>query len=521
MEHYTILVSICSFFDRLNEVDKMYQDTQAKNRDKKLEKLYDNAFKMLWEQVLLLAIYARLYMCLENSEMGKSSQWAWQRCRLINVIQMEKKNLKHNSPNNIKQEQKLLVGLEYELLSMIEDVSKSSSDIIKKLQDSQEIDFAKSILRKVEEQGISFPSEHIILNEYKLYYSYYSLYKILFCFDEILEEIIKNIDVDYLPFLEKIDANDPITKAFTPDQTESTKSEPVEDRIYHNLSKLYSNFFDLITNPFHKERFIGYYKEQLLSNVCWNNIFNPNDNIISIKLSRKKYEIIKSMGWGKTLMNQIATKLGILDVIDENISQLTNLQKLSYWFEQHKTGLFIKKEQIPKLIVSILEFDQRIRYNNSNPRSRYTEITKSITEKYGILIYEQRDYSSLTFLRSYEELPKIEFKIVNKKKIYLKSYRNGGNIIREKIVNTLMLDWISQEFDENGNLSENEQKKMMNRFKKLSPYLKVDKVQENFKEIEEMIHKQKTVNTNVPYPDFPFPLWIIRDLDEFFHEHEN
>lgn len=511
MEHYTILVSICSFFDRLNEVDKMYQDTQAKNKDKKLEKLYDNAFKMLWEQILLLAIYARLYICLKNSEMGKSSPWAWQRCCLIDVIRKEKKNLKnsnHDSPNNRL--------LQYELLLMIEDVSKSSSDIIKKLQDSQEIDFAKSILRKVEEQRISFPSEHISLNEDKLYYSYYSLYKILFCFDEILEEIIKNIDVDYLPFLEKIDANDPRTTAFSLNKTESMKLEPVEDRIYHNLSKLYSNFFDLITNPFHEEKRYGDYdKEQFFLNLYINNIF-IDDDFISIKLSRKKYEIIKSMGWGKTLMNQIATKLGILDVIDENISQLTNLQKLSYWFEQHKTGLFIKKEQIPKLIVSILEFDQRILYNNSNPRSRYTEITKSITDKYGILIYEQIDYSSLAFLRPYEEFPKKEVKIVNKKEISLRSYRNGGNIIREKIVNTLMLDWISQEFDENGNLSENEQKKMMNRFKKLSPYLKVDKVQENFKEIKEMIRKQKTVNTNVPYPDFPFPLWIIRDLDEFF-----
>lgn len=500
---------------------------------KELVDLTTNTYKMIWEQVLLLAISARQQYFHRDTNEGFH-----QRVKMVHILNKKYRNLSEGEKNSNK-------DVFLHLYKMLESEC-GSNKVIEYLLDDEKKDslfsVKKAVLSDMESNKIAFPSLQFNLN-YNRHYSYYSLYQILkqpielfrmlLDIDSPLEEFIykivgyvakEYIKSDYSYSLKSIFVGIEASKKdfdFVIQHSDAIKDKKELEkaikgqiatsigvcftRVYNELSdpffdkeksttiKPFSNVFLITSKPDTLELSIN---KEVLSNII--NINQLDELTKKIKMELEKANDGKEyaprfMGFNKK----------------ERVEQSEVLKTLKDWYKKSNTDIFNKLEQIPKIIASILEFD--IRYFKGFFDPDFGFDSSSLTQN-------QQDHKQLPANEIYTLVS-----LFIRNYLYYKDNRQYSYGYKEEINsyligdmknrdfagisyfnNQMMGDWTAFEKDD--------YERMINRFKRLSPYLSV-KSNEN---IDEQIKKQQNISKTENAPAYPLdsyfalPLWTNR-----------
>lgn len=457
--------------------------------------------------------------------------------------------------NNLK----LLESIVYHVLVLLED-GVGSSEIIVYLQNENN-DVSKDLLRIIEEKMIGFrPLLDVdfiggFSSLSRIHYSYYSLAQVydpinaLKIFDQLLtipdptEEWIaqracafinnvlqnkfhgysfekfavspyriKNRFIENSPIEESniskyLDNKDYYSLAeyvnksgqFTYDQI---SQQDLEEHLAKYLGDATSKVFGFVINPFYKTQ-----KSILMNNK---NLFNSSftksqdNDLTTITIENQLLKNVGEMGIIEEFAKRIARVL-----VDRNAAYQTTdnngaLVEVNAWFDKRKTDLIKKSDQIPKLIASVLEFDQRFVIKDG--KARYKTVTDVISKD----LYGKRSSSRIVFTK------------------YAHSFHSTDEYSH------LMFTWtwanntvvINKPANEVKVLNQGELEDMaVSRFKKMPEYLKNDGNFDKFSYFDYMITQQKKPDPKAPpFPvssSFSMPLWVKRDLKKLYLESED
>lgn len=572
-----------------------------------------SVWKLVFEQVLLLAIHARQLYTLRDSQNYHP------RMKLINILDdLSKKKVLRNDVQNDMQHKFA------EILKMINENS-GTNDIVKYLQ-NQEGEIKQSmmsgctnnkqkILDDLEQQlvvfrGWSYDSDFLK----QKFYSYYSLFKILkdpilifqsllsfpipdedYVADQIIiliSDMLQNNLNQFKDFLTSNDAvqiwldsiSDPDNFILKNIETlgldqESRKKAFVEEftlSVKNNLAKYMSVWADYIFNQLTKPFFNGdehpfklfetdstiTYEDlkpiSFFQEVCEVNVV---DEKININIDKHGFLDILSLNQLPALSEQILLGLKSINFnkpsqvkfsLENKVELLEAFKMLAKWYEINKTGLFQNPNQLPKLMVMILDFDAT--YNVglfSEDLNEYNHNAYYKPNRRRISVSAKERYNIITLLVSaslyYDEKSSVNTIIKNNKRspeIYLQSILNASDSERllKLFANQFMIDWtifekpkdkiiMSDDTDEKSNedIASNKQKiekrkdanssstpakrqkQIIDRFKKMPDYLNQSK-NKQLNMVSALIEKQKTLKKKSPiYPlnsGFPLPLWV-------------
>jgi hypothetical protein len=473
---------------------------------KELNNSYLSLIKIGWEQVLLMAIYARQqYLYLSDTEREKEG--FHQRIKLIHSA--NKDNL-----------------LTAEILDRIE-AGCGSNEIIKFLFESIESEAincnSTKLLQRIENKNIAFKS-----TSKKFHYTYFALYKILndplSIFQSLLE--IPNIDLEENIKLQLGDylRNEHLRDLrFLP----KDKDEPSYNWKYRkNINEIISDIEKGIKS-FEKSKFSHYLNSELLKGISEkvNNAFvqlqhpsqkEKNLSLVEdlsvveekLNLSLNKQQLDKLIRLGQIDSVMTSLKEALLDQkkarkqaeVSTGKYNCMSLEALCGWHSVTKTEIIKKIEQCPKLIASILEFDIRYRLGFCDLDIGSFDIESSFRGKL-----------------SPKDFYKISTSFIHNTLFYKNNHRCLINSPHGITTDDFLKTIVSEATSEQANLSANlmmkdwanlEEKPMIERFKKLPPYLKINMSES----IDSLISKQqeKSENDAPSYPvncPFPLPLW--------------
>lgn len=497
-------------------------------KQKDLLDMVTSAFKMYWEQVLLLCFSARQYY-FENSSRDSFHQ----RMKLVHILKTTRSR---------------------ESSSIIHDLYKQletdcgSTEIIKYLLEEEkdrDLTYTKrSILQKMEENGIAFPAEVTGYTASKRHYSYDSLYKALSDPIKIFQGLLNipepnalTIEQTVIKTVEKYLKHKKREKYFgRQDSRDNTDEARSIDFILENEQYIV------------KEEINKLVKGQLADFIgrkirpVFNSIFEPDFGVkqgeefklfaeivsvepyletVNLSINRKLLSTLGELNQIDELMRNINLELSeilkgrgakssrYLGVeFDEKMEQGDVLEKVSEWYMKAGTGLLNRLDQIPRMVASILEFD--IRYlkglfdidfgfnANSLTQNQGANLGLPANEIYTLVSVYIRNY--LYYGRDDWLWPRESYNgllidhLINKE-------MQGVNLL----ANPVMESWAKFESDE-------EKKKMLDRFKRLPPYLSPKR----FKSVSPLISEQKEVGKERKVPAyplnsfFPLPLWTNR-----------
>ena len=495
-----------------------------------------NAWKMMWEQVLMIAIYARQqYMQSKQSDADNFHQ----RMKMIHLLKCEYRS---RARSNLSFDQDL-PEIFQKVLALIEDEC-GSTKIIEFLLDeevSQLQTSKKRILSQMEQAKIAFSPNG---SDYKRSYSYYSLYEILhdpiFYISKLMSIPVPDKEVIHSTVVNTVYGYLFQNKSFLLSRNENPLerfSKSVEDEeliILENLSFLEGKedikklvkgqitdfigtdvykVFNLLSDPF--------YNEENPQNKLFASVFTIRPEVDAFNISLDRKALINLMNLNqldelasvmkseikKVVLNknQRARNFGI----ETKVDQASALEKISNWYATAQTGLFNRVDQVPKLIASILEFDIRYFKGMFDPDFGFDRslLTKKHKNVYSPLQAKEIYLFVSAYIRNY---------------LYYDDQRPERNNLNGWLIEQLVdRDFSEVSFHRNRMMEvwatfedEKQYRQMLDRFKRMPAYL--DPQHKDYKEITYLINKQKELGNEEnapPYPlnsFFPLPLWASR-----------
>lgn len=495
-----------------------------------------NAWKMMWEQLLMIAIYARQQYMQSNQSNADNFH---QRMKMIHLIKREYLSRKQSNLSFDKD----IPEIFQKVLALIEEECGSTKIIEFLLDDevSQLQTSKKRILSKMEEAKIAFSPNQ---RDYKRDYSYYSLYEVLhdpiFYISKIMSIPVPDKQVIHATVVKT--TYDYLTKnrGFLLSRNENPiaiLSKSVEDKeqiILENLSILegkddikelikgqiadfigkdVANVFSLLSDPF--------YDEENPQDKLFTSVFTitPDSDAFNISLDRKALTNLMNLNQLDELASVMKSEIkkAVLNKnhrtrkvgIETKVDQASALEKISEWYIRAQTGLFNRVDQVPKLIASILEFDIRYFKGMFDPEFGFDRslLSKNHKNSYGPLQAKEIYLFVSAYIRNYlyydDQRP--ERNSLNGWLIDHLVKRDFSDVLFHS--NQMMEAWATFE-------DEKQHRKMLDRFKRMPAYL--DPQHKDYKEIGYFINKQKELGNDEnapPYPlnsFFPLPLWASR-----------
>ncbi|MDO6447161.1 hypothetical protein Q4493_15425 [Colwellia sp. 1_MG-2023] len=487
--------------------NQIYSDKLGINT-KELSNSYLSLIKIGWEQVLLIAIYARQqYLYLSDTEREKEG--FHQRIKLIHSA--NKDDL-----------------LTTEILDKIE-AGCGSNEIIKILFESivpETINCNSTrLLQIIENKNIAFKS-----TKKKFRYTYFGLYKILndplSIFQSLLE--IPNLDIEEkikLKLMDYLRDEHPRELRFLPkDKDELSYNWKYKRNVNEIISDIEKG-----VKSFDKTKFSHYLNSELLKKVSEkvNNAYSQlqhssqkekNLSLVEsrsvvgekLTLSLNKQQLDKLIGLGQLDSIMSSLKEVLLEQkttrkqaeVSEVKYNCMSLEALCSWYSATKAEIIKKIEQCPKLIASILEFD--IRY-----RLGFCDLD------IGSFNIESRFRGNL----SSKDFYKISTFFIHNTLFYKNDHRCLIDSLQKVTTDDFLKTITRETTPDQASLSANqmmknwatlEEKSIIERFKKLPPYLKINKT----KPIDSLIclQQEKSKNDAPSYPvnsPFPLPLWAV------------
>lgn len=374
-----------------------------------------NVWKMVFEQILLLAIHARqLYGVKDNVNYH-------QRLKLIHIL------------DNLSRKNSFSAAAQDDMRNKFTDIllminnNSGTNDIVKYLQEqTDEISWKttngennnkQNILEKIEQQLVVFrrwENDDEFLKR-KIYH-YYPLYKILkdpiMIFQSLLSfpmpdnNYIENLVIGQL--IETIDENKHWLSDFAEvlQDSKDSSEDPykyimdnikffkLEDEkkkkalakstistVKNNLAKHMSiwadyvfsqvsqPFFNKDNHPFiifendYNQSYDDLKPKTFFEGICEVGIIQDK---ITVSIDKMGFADVVSMNLLPELSEQILSGLKNMDFqnphqlkfsLDKKVEVLEAFNMLSKWYDSHKTKVFTSYTQIPKLIVAILDFD--------------------------------------------------------------------------------------------------------------------------------------------------------------------
>lgn len=524
---------------------------------KELYGAYNSLNKIVWEQVLLISIYSRQVYATDQANQFH------QRLKLIHRLKFV--DLKILQPFILELIESGCGSREITsfLLKLIESQDTKNEreeltenlTIVEKLlvkitpkferEGSSIIIEADRILNYLEDKQIAFSK---VINEHP--YSYYSMYKVLSdplsIFSKMLsfdpsEEEFDNIVLRLLnQYIQNLERENPFlnikkTSSWLPYKFHDTFETLLK---YAEDNKLVINSDDLniyIKSGILEE--ISYISRHVFSFIQDYNYFEnqertdlltpiiseiskiySKDDELSIIFDQNILKDLIHLGQVDSIMGGVKEK--ILEFLDSPYRNQRNkknireananaLRKLELWYKKLDTKFIKKTDQIPKLIASIIEFDIRnklgfctfdfgsnvldpiLNYHRTSMQEIYILTTNLIKrclyEKSGISSYKStlNGVDIDKFISEYYKLNTSNNKqeLDNHPKISLHN-------------NRMMHIWVNED-----------PSSINDRFKKLPPYLKKNKITFVFNIIEQQ-RKFKTTNIYPVDSVFPLPLWV-------------
>ena len=350
---------------------------------KELVKETQNAYKMIFEQVLLVMIYVR-----ELLTNGNISADIGSRMNFLHLL------FKDENPNEERK------TLQEKILGLLES-DKGSNDIIFYLQDLNS-DEAKSVLGEIQSQRIAFAPLTTPLARLHKTYSYYQMYKCLLYPIEIFQELLKqkNYDVGEMEnFLynqikgNKIDKKNILLVS----RTELAKQ----------FGEWASKVFALISNPAFSKKF----NESLWDfRKNFNKFYSIADTADSyvLKTDRKVIRALQKLNqlddFFEDMKNELMAKIAYGEAArsstPKNIINNGNaLKEVSDWYVRYGTDLLNKIDQIPKAVVTIIDFDFQ---------NRIPSLDKVLSDAYKLKAAYKQEYDE-RYLRLKFALEKARF----------------------------------------------------------------------------------------------------------------
>ena len=509
-----------------------------------------NAWKMMWEQLLMIAIYARQQYMQSNQSNADNFH---QRMKMIHLLNHE---YSYRARSNLSFD-KDIPDIFDKVLALIEDEC-GSTKIIEFLLDeevSQIQTSKKRILSQMEQAKIAFsPNENE--SDYKRSYSYYSLYKILhnpiFYISKIMSIPVPDKKVIHATVVNTIydylaqNGSSWLFRNGNPIEILSKSTEDKEQIILENLSFLegkediknlikgqiadfigkdVSKVFNLLSDPF--------YNEENPQNKLFTSVFTirPEADAFNISLDHKALINLMNLNQLDELASVIKSEIkkAVLNKnqrtrnfgIETKVDQASALEKISEWYIKTQTGLFNRVDQVPKLIASILEFDIRYFKGMFDPEFGFNRLllTKKHKNSYSPLQAKEIYLFVSAYIRNY---------------LYYDDQRPERNSLNGWLIDHLVdRDFSEVSFHRNRMMKvwatfedEKQNRKMLDRFKRMPAYL--DPQHLDYTEISYFINKQKELGNEEnapPYPlnsFFPLPLWASRfSKNDVFEEVPN
>lgn len=525
---------------------------------------YSSIQKIVWEQVLLLSIYAR------QTYFSDKGNQLHQRSKLIHglrfsgrdklmpfILELIEKGCSNTEIISfllkLKENKDINEVSDKELTENLSIVEKLLIKIKPKLEIESRsiISNANEILRYLEEKQIAFSA----LNNNEHPYSYYSMYQALskpfFIFNKMLSVDLSVEELDRIVLCLLRDYLKDKKKNFNTllfSIQEYFDNDTFEKILNHiEINKFNINFDDLniyIKSGILKKisydsrevfsflqdfKYLGRNDDQNFLNT--KSIQTPLSEISDIHSSGDELTIVFDKNTLRDLINlgqadsvMAGVKEKIIEILDKSYFRRENeknfqetnahaLRKLELWHKKLDTKFIKKIDQIPKLIASIIEFDIRNQ-----------------------LGFCDRDFGNnvLSPIINYKRISMQEVYILTTNLIKRCLYEKSGLDSYISTLNGVSIEeFISKYFDnsENYNYSDTKEisgddlkisfyrNKMMStwanedpssiseRFKKLPSYLKGNKI--NF--VSDIIDQQRKVKTTNIYPIdsfFPLPLWV-------------
>ncbi|MBU2972575.1 hypothetical protein KO527_24885 [Pseudoalteromonas sp. C2R02] len=499
--------------------DLIYKNMLGIKR-KELINSFNNIQKMAWEQILLLAIYSRhkCYFSLDNKE----NKNMLAKIKLIKALD--------------KLEDSELMQ---QVLHSLHD-GQGSNSIIKLLHElfeksKKNLSPENSLLRKIEEDNIAFPACHE-----KPLYSYYALYKILNnpigIFSELLN--IKNLEINFERYIEIYLADYMSKKHYFSRGTLSDKNHSlIQSLTYEPTLKELISYIEDNQISIDKKTFLNFVKSSLSEELGKNihkafdqlsvqNIqqqssteestfkklcsLEQNKNEIKLTFDKNLLKHLSGLGQIESIMEGVKSHLekSLTDSrytsnfgLQINESDTKAYDDVSSWYVANKTDLIRKLEQVPKLIASVIEFDIRYGLGFCNTETGFININKPFKQS-------SKDTYKLTtsFIKEclFQFSSPFNFNSCGLHPISFEKHIEKFEEIcaegnsEESAPSLLMTKWADQE-----------EKPMIERFKKLPKYLKVN----SYTPVEPLIKEQLKIENEKGnyYPlnsPFPLPLWF-------------
>ena len=521
-----------------------------------------NAYKMVFEQVVLVMVQARYIVASDNvgpDFIGRLS--------LLDLL----------FNKEYKREGVDLPKIQEKIIKMLEE-NKGSNDVISYLQ-SLETELSKDLLLGIQTRKVVFSpvirgiTQGIFEN--KKFYSYYQSY---ICLSYPLELFKKLLMVDYENrssienyIVQEVEAAVNKYDPFYPQNRNRLKASEIDDfnvlkkegklaeiltkytsikktdilqsvrnHITTYLGSWASDIFAKISNPFYSEEAAKSIFDRRKNFKKMFDIKQDSEEIM-IKLNKKPIDALHKLGQLDDFFNVL--KVGLQDnlqainnrksyPLESTISNENALSELGNWYESHATGILATKDSLPKIIASIINFDL---YRNISDVTDALSDAELLQESYE----EAKKVSSAGEKVSTKSTP---VKDRNKKityiistNLYLDKNRDIGNgrtnfddllyFIKENkvepindlymIPNKIMETWSIFTKNDDGILeasfSSKEQDRMMFRFKSIPIFFKEDTPEEGLYTFNQLISYQYSKVNNFPFPYmsvFPWPLWL-------------
>jgi hypothetical protein len=562
---------ICRLLYTLGTVMEMEEKYKKFGLDRnELYNSYVSVQKIVWEQVLALSIYARQVYFSD-----KGNQFH-QRAKLIYgvgflgrdklkpyVLELVEKGCSSTEIITflLKLKESAESTINIEASKNVEDELKEDSSVVEKLlrkikpqlrnEGYTIIANANQILLYLDEKQIAFPSSKN--GEYP--YSYYAMYKSLnnpfqifskmLSVDlslesmdslilHIIRNFLKNEKTDFFNLLFSISEyfdNDNLDKVINHIELKNYELNINDLSIYvrSNILKFLSYYFRDVFSYIQDYEYLEINNQDTsLDNI---KIQTPLSEISNIRLiddqllitfDKNVLQDLIHLGQVDSVMTGVKEK--ILDKINNPYYSMYNekneldinsnsLRNLELWHKKQDQKLIKKVDQIPKLVVSIIEFDIRNQlgfcdrdfgYNVLYPILNYKRV--SMQEVYILTtslikrcLYEKSGLDSYVSTLNGVSINEFISKYFDNSEN--SSYSDSEEILGDDIKinfhrNKMMSTWANED-----------QNSIIERFKKLPPYLKGNKIIS----ISDLIDKQKKVKTNNTYPIdsfFPLPLWV-------------
>lgn len=529
----------------------------------------NSIYKMMWEQVLLLALYARQQFIEQEKKWGYPVE---SKVNFENKLKLVDLLFVGDNDDSKYLQDKILEKIErYEDIHSITNYLMSDD---KKTEESVSLS-AKSLLHNIAKHHISFISKEI--GAYKHPYSYYAMHKIIQDPLSVFQSLLNiNFSKSYIHglFLKAIQ------KVFkgsvppdSPNYNSLTSLEACKNLELADINFISEYNFSLENTSEKIHSFISKKLGEEVTNIF--NIFkiHASDRSRELSVFERMVDIDKSLDDSQNKVLRINNKaleslisLGKIDSVVEAIKNKfldisTPREKLEFpiqdkkslkevvvWYDKVKTELCPTITDCPSLVASILEFDFR---NNIGVFNPYNGIKIPIHKN---TWFAKDGYLLVTgFIRRFlfkkghpielfkssssgnETLSTIPVYINNLyDNKYMEPQLNGGIEELMDLNNSLMKDWANLKFNEEFSENSPQYTTMMNRFKKLPIYLKSPKSTIKLKStdsdqkphkrrkqgiwsIYDLISMQKASSKKASYPidsSFPLPLWVDFNISE-------